>query len=235
MNKQPIEKLSTDAELQVNSIFWTIQGEGPFSGRRAVFLRLAGCNLQCPGCDTEYIKRERYDIQQVIRKVMLAIPQGCEFEERERPLLVITGGEPFRQPNALEQLLKEMIHSFDIQIETNGTLRPCKIPLGTMIVCSPKTGSVNSLLIPFISAYKYVLSADSVSDEDGLPVKVLGHSASKQGVARPFEGYKGPIYVQPMDTTDQKRDKLNRLACVRACQKYGYTLQLQIHKIVGVE
>src|SRR3954467_9071958 len=40
--------------LSIHSIFYTLQGEGPYSGCPAVFMRLAGCNLQCPGCDTDY-------------------------------------------------------------------------------------------------------------------------------------------------------------------------------------
>jgi len=40
--------------LDFHSMFFTIQGEGPFAGHRSIFVRLAGCNLQCPGCDTEY-------------------------------------------------------------------------------------------------------------------------------------------------------------------------------------
>ena len=59
INIQPIEKreLSVDGSVQVHSIFYTLQGEGPFSGQPAVFVRLAGCNLQCPACDTDYTSR----------------------------------------------------------------------------------------------------------------------------------------------------------------------------------
>ena len=55
INKQPIEKRepSYEGTLQVHSIFKTIQGEGPFCGTPCVFVRLAGCNLQCPACDTD--------------------------------------------------------------------------------------------------------------------------------------------------------------------------------------
>ena len=52
MNTQPTEKRTNSQNLDITEIFFTIQGEGPFSGHRAVFIRLAGCNLQCPACDT---------------------------------------------------------------------------------------------------------------------------------------------------------------------------------------
>ena len=60
-NTQPAEKQvkSSGLILAINSIFYTIQGEGPFAGSPAVFVRLAGCNLQCPMCDTEYTSRQQ--------------------------------------------------------------------------------------------------------------------------------------------------------------------------------
>ena len=61
MNQQAPEKqqLRGDGLLAVHSIFYTIQGEGPFAGETAVFVRLAGCNLQCPLCDTDYTSDRR--------------------------------------------------------------------------------------------------------------------------------------------------------------------------------
>ena len=56
INSQAIEKSAhyTTRSYDVHSIFPTIQGEGPFVGQPAIFIRLAGCNLQCPACDTDY-------------------------------------------------------------------------------------------------------------------------------------------------------------------------------------
>ena len=70
-NSQPIEKRSRDADvLEVHSIFYTLQGEGPFCGSPAIFIRLAGCNLQCPGCDTDYTsKREHLSPETIVKRL----------------------------------------------------------------------------------------------------------------------------------------------------------------------
>lgn len=55
--------------LKVHSIFYTIQGEGPYSGRTAVFIRLSGCNLACSFCDTEFDLYESLELEQILDKV----------------------------------------------------------------------------------------------------------------------------------------------------------------------
>ena len=98
INIQPIEKLarSDGLRLDVHSIFATIQGEGPFTGHPCVFVRLAGCNLQCPGCDTDYTEDRRmmqiYEIAESVASVLKA----SGSTRAKVPLVVITGGEPFR-------------------------------------------------------------------------------------------------------------------------------------------
>jgi 7-carboxy-7-deazaguanine synthase len=218
------------SSLEVHSIFHTIQGEGMFSGVPCVFVRLAGCNLQCPSCDTEYTnKRFGYTLPVLLIEIRAKMPR-----EYKNKLVVITGGEPFRQniSEAIRMLVREGFH---VQIETNGTLPPSPMfqKTGTTIVCSPKTGKVNRCLHEYIDAYKYVLSYDSM-DLDGLPIRALNHTASPR-VARPHPGFDGPIYLQPMDTKDEATNAVNLRAVKRSCMQHGYLLQLQIHKIIGVD
>lgn len=239
MNSQAIEKRRIDADgvLEVHSVFNTIQGEGPFTGRPAVFVRLAGCNLQCPACDTDYTSSR-----------WTASPMSLlEFvaEQRKPPsLVVITGGEPFRQH--ITPFVRTLLQAgYTVQIETNGTLAPSDVaflelcsldvtePNKCFVVCSPKTGSVNKMLLPAICAYKYVMAHDSVA-EDGLPLLALDHSASPH-VARPHDGFKGQIYLQPCDDKDNTVNSANLQACIRSVMNKGFTLQLQVHKIIEVE
>jgi 7-carboxy-7-deazaguanine synthase len=236
-NNQPIEKsVSSDGStLDVHSIFLTIQGEGPFSGERAVFVRLAGCNLQCPFCDTQYTEgRATRTVQQVIDEVR-------HLSGHKPILVVITGGEPFRQN--LSPILKELERrEYLVQIETNGTLpvsdhtyvRSTVIRRGTYIICSPKTGKVHSTIEKYACAFKYVIDAKSVDPDDGLPILALGHTANPR-VYRPQGPRHAQIFVQPMDEDDPVAVQANLDATIRACIQYGYTLQLQIHKLMGIQ
>jgi organic radical activating enzyme len=232
INIQPIEKrVGGDGfTLDVHSIFYTIQGEGPHTGRPAVFLRLAGCNLQCPGCDTEYTEgRETLSIQEITARIERSYSHIAFWHT---PMIVITGGEPFRQNIA--ELCKNLTRYYHVQIETNGTLG-IEDPTAFRnvdIVCSPKSGKIHYSILSSANWYKYVLHHESVSEADGLPILALDHSASPQ-VCRPPVG--APVYLQPMDCKNDRINRLNMEAVLKSCLKYGYILQIQTHKIIGIE
>lgn len=218
--------------LLVHSVFPSIQGEGPFTGRPCIFIRLYGCNLSCPRCDTAYVdKCDVITVEELVNGCKGLSRQGKNYAGNI-PLVVITGGEPFRQDisHLVNCLNKEGFH---VQIETNGTIAPVELFFHTQtIVCSPKTPIIQKELVPYITCYKYVLSADNVSIFDGLPVSVLGIKAKpyRQGLNE-----NKPIYVQPEYSEDPEVYKNNVQACVDVCNKFGYNLSLQIHKIIGVE
>lgn len=242
--QKPEKRVESDGrELSVHSIFHTIQGEGPFCGTPAVFVRLAGCNLQCPQCDTNYTTgRKMMKTHEILREV-LNLTEGLN----KTRLVVITGGEPFRQElSNLFDLL--FCTEFFVQVESNGTLAPPEEPEntdldhwfynhnawernGVYIVCSPKAGKVHPKIHQHCCAYKYVGGRHNLSKEDGLPLRPLEHPSAK-GVPRP-KGDKD-IYLQPTDEQDETRNAFNLKACVESCLKHGYILQLQIHKLIGV-
>jgi organic radical activating enzyme len=171
---------------------------------------------------------------------MLAPIILSHYKAPTQPLVVLTGGEPFRQPIAKLIYCLER-HGAIVQIETNGTLPPdtssYAIGYGPVdweditIVCSPKTGSINKDLAPFIDVYKYVLTAGQTSSQDGLPIRALDHPAKPQ-LARPPEDFpREKILVQPLDP-DPERHHLE--LCIWSAFKFGYTISLQQHKIIGV-
>jgi len=225
MNEQPPEKVDhKSTTLDVHSIFSTIQGEGPFSGQRAVFIRLAGCNLQCPLCDTDYTNgRKELSDNNILHEVL-------ELKSKAK-LIVITGGEPFRQ-NITSLVNKLLECEYIVQIETNGTIFLEGFPYeDVIIVCSPKTPKINPKLEQHIDTFKYVITHDQV-DSDYLPVQVLGLEYDL-AIYKPKEGSK--IYVQPCDSKQPILNKNNLQTCIDAVEGMGYTLNLQLHKIIGVD
>lgn len=110
---------------RVNEIFYSLQGEGYFTGTPAVFLRFSGCNLRCDFCDTRHEEFTEMTAAEIIAAVS-AHPSRH---------IVVTGGEPSLQ---LDDILVSMLHTagFFIQTETNGTHRiPEEVD---WVTCSPK-------------------------------------------------------------------------------------------------
>lgn len=115
----------------VIEIFDSIQGEGLNIGTPATFIRFAGCNLNCPWCDTNWHNaKEILTVDQIVARINFKLP-----------MIVFTGGEPFLQ--SMRPLLKE-IRRIDkdilIAFETNGTqsTKDTDGILNIWITCSPK-------------------------------------------------------------------------------------------------
>lgn len=216
-------------QLSVHSVFLTIQGEGPFAGTRALFIRLYGCNLQCPLCDTEYTDNsEIYSPEELLQKAIQESPPHS--------LIVLTGGEPMRQ-NVTPFISLALTAGFKLQIETNGVLCANGLPWqdpNFSVVCSPKSNKVHPTVWNHATAFKYVAQAGHISPADGLPTTALAHPVKAgTALARPPQGM--PVYLQPADEQELAANRNNREAVVDSCMKFGHRLCLQIHKIVEVE
>lgn len=239
INKQAPERafLHAQGALQIQEVFATIQGEGPFAGTPATFVRLAGCNLQCPGCDTDYTsKRQTLTATEVVQLVRQQsrrpAPHGPQKGLLE-PLVVITGGEPFRQ-NLTPFVTILLGLGFRVQLETNGTFMLDGFPWEKVtVVCSPKTGRINYDFSHRVNAFKYVVQAGYVDPTDGLPFATLGQ-LTQSSVARPPVGSAAEIYVQPLDEQDETKNKANLAAAVQSCLQFGYRLCIQTHKLANV-
>lgn len=235
MNTQkPSRKVhNREGELLVHEVFYTVQGEGPFAGSPAVFVRLAGCNLQCPACDTEYTGGNIFDPATLLDQVK-ELPAATHPNANTK-LIVLTGGEPLRQ-NVHPFILFAQANGYTVQIETNGTLPyPEHDPLDfigmgyPVIVCSPKTGRVNKNLIPFVGFWKYVLE-DGYIDENGLPTRAL------QGGIGIFTDLpdEAVVYVQPIDVGNEQDNKQHLASTVASSLQHGHRLCLQVHKIANL-
>ncbi len=144
--------------MRVNEIFYSLQGEGAHTGTPAVFLRLSGCNLKCPFCDTEHESFTEMSEEDIVAK-------ASEYPART---IVITGGEPTLQ---LTASLTERLHQagFAIHLETNGSRQ---LPEGAEIdwvTCSPKDGG--KVVIQHIDELKVVFQNQDMSQYDSLVAK----------------------------------------------------------------
>lgn len=257
----PIRKqdLSSPNALRVQKIFQTIQGEGPFAGLPAVFLRLAGCNLRCSWCDTEF--ESQYDLAVGVDQVVTTVLQLAGEKIR---LVVLTGGEPLRQD--IRPLCFALAdYGFHVQIETAGTLWVDGLEEvlvqegeGVSIVCSPKTPKVHERIRQHCHHWKYLIREGEVAAEDGLPNKSTQTPGAPSRLARPPRRT-DTVWLQPCEAyrteyrtrltkrgedsdqelTSSVRDadqtqKNIRLAAVLA-MRFNYRISLQLHKLIGLE
>ena len=203
----------------VKEIFLTLQGEGMQAGRRAVFIRLAGCNLWtgreddrstaiCRFCDTDFVGMDgdhggRYPA------AALADQALSLWAGEGRPFAVITGGEPMLQ---LDEELLDALHDrgFTIAVESNGTIAA---PRGIDWLCiSPKAGS-------------------QVVQRSGQEVKVVWpqRELDMDEIARwNFEHF----LVQPMDGPELAANQQATIDFVLA--NPAWRLSLQTHKLTGL-
>lgn len=207
----------------VREIYLTLQGEGAHTGRRAVFLRFAGCNLWtgreadrasavCQFCDTQFVGTDGPGGGKFADAQALASAVAARWGPAEEHRYVIcTGGEPLLQIDAgLINALHEQ--GFMIGVETNGTIA---VPAGIDWVCvSPKA-----------NAQTIVRTGDEL--------KLVYPQAGPGGDPQRYRGWAFThFFLQPMDGPDQA-DHI--VAASRYCLEHpGWRLSLQTHKLIGL-
>lgn len=192
--------------MRVNEIFYSIQGEGRFTGTPAIFIRFAGCNLNCNFCDTEYKSYKEYTEDEIMLEI-------AEYPTRH---VVITGGEPMLQ---LTVSLMDKLHKTYkfVQIETNGTWPIRKDFCIDWITCSPKFDFCPNaeLKLQCIDELKVVYQGQDMS--------VYNHIEAKE------------YYLQPCDVKDHVQNKANVSATINYIKMNPkWKLSLQTHKILNV-
>lgn len=193
--------------MKVNEIFYSLQGEGYFTGVASTFIRLSGCNLKCPFCDTQHEAFTEMSEEEIAEAA--ARNPGRH--------VVITGGEPTLQLNAR---LTRLLHSIgkEIQIETNGT-RPladgCDVDWTT---CSPK--------------FEYCRGGEPrIQRIDELKVVFDGTNDMSR-----YANINARVYsLQPCDVGDAERNRAIEALTVAYCQEHPkWRLSLQTHKLLQI-
>jgi 7-carboxy-7-deazaguanine synthase len=115
--------------LQLAEIFYSVQGEGAYAGTPAVFVRLAGCNLNCRFCDTDYSLKFFASADEILARVR-DLGGAC-------PMIVLTGGEPTMQDQSRTLIDALRTDGRRVHVESNGVI-PLELPNDVWLTISPK-------------------------------------------------------------------------------------------------
>lgn len=149
---------------RINEIFYSLQGEGHWTGTPMVFVRFSGCNLRCPFCDTDFSASTPMSMESVLSEVA-RIGCGCRR-------VVLTGGEPSLQ---VDSTMVKAFHDagYAIHIETNGTR---ELPEGIdWVTVSPKTEwqSNGKVVLGKADELKVVYTGQDLGEWEGYDAKFL--------------------------------------------------------------
>lgn len=195
--------------MRINEIFYSLQGEGRHAGRAAVFVRLSGCNLKCPFCDTDFSQYREMTIEEITDEVC-KLSLDCHF-------VVITGGEPTLQncTHLIDELHK---NGYQVAMESNGTNYA---PLNCdWLTISPKTLFVGTKAaeIKQVRCNELKVVFDCVHDPE-----VYNNIRAEY------------FYLQPCDTGDMQKNREIMKQCVEYIKKHPkWKLSLQTQKILNV-
>jgi organic radical activating enzyme len=222
-------------KLFVTSVFgMTLQGEGPYRGEPAVFVRLAKCNLDCSFCDTFFDDGDWFTVAELDEKINLTIENHfkgevptwaqVDFEitkaqkgdgmistvkKKRDMVLVVTGGEPMLQKN-LVPFLEHMQHRFTkTQIESNGTIVQL-IPDSTTLVVSPKCSERKGVAVKYLAPKPEMLARANclkfvMNSDPESPYSSIPDWAHE------FRAAGGTVFVSPMNIYNSEPMKSKQL------------------------
>lgn len=191
--------------MKVNEIFYSLQGEGFYTGTAAVFIRLSGCNLRCPFCDTDHTSGTEMTEDEI----------AAAAQQYPAQHVVITGGEPSL---FLKETLVDKLHQAGkyVAVETNGTHRlPQNVDWVTL---SPKDAFVEgaSPAIRSCSELKVVF--------DGKPLPDYSHITTEHRFLQPCD----------TGDAEMNEAIVKELVKYIQCHPQ-WRLSLQTHKIINIQ
>ncbi|OFI36103.1 7-carboxy-7-deazaguanine synthase QueE [Alteromonas lipolytica] len=214
-------------------MFETIQGEGVYTGVPAIFVRLQGCPVGCPWCDTKHtweLDENMIDsVEAVITKSgeseryfgiselgLLALFEQQRYQAKH---VVLTGGEPCMYDlTDLTRLLHE--HGYTTQIETSGTFA---------VRCAPETWVTVSPKINMKGGYDVLVSALERANEIKHPIAMQKHIDELDELLARASKLPDIICLQPIS----QQPRATELA-IKTCIERNWRLSLQTHKYVGI-
>ncbi|WP_218354606.1 7-carboxy-7-deazaguanine synthase QueE [Alteromonas lipotrueiana] len=225
----------TTPQLSINEVFETIQGEGIHTGVPSIFLRLQGCPVGCPWCDTKHTWSLDDAFLTTADKVVTKTKESEAFFNADEIAIltlfnnlkytakhvVITGGEPCMYDlTALTNFLHE--HGYSTQIETSGTYE---------IRCADKTWVTVSPKVDMKAGMPVLTSALQRADEIKHPVAMQRHIDELDSLLSRLDAQRRPpVCLQPISQQQRATDLV-----IKTCIERNWRLSLQTHKYIGIE
>ncbi|MDR2874257.1 MAG: 7-carboxy-7-deazaguanine synthase QueE [Methanobrevibacter sp.] len=242
-------------KARISEIFSSIQGEGVFVGRRHIFIRFSGCNLDCIYCDTLNSKNKYYgellSVDDVITKIKNIITPDLHA-------ISFTGGEPTLYPKFIDELNSEIINKLNpknklkLLLETNGSLPEnmsllnhidhvsldIKLPehfkKGGNDILTKELESIKVLLEKKVNIYCKLVILPSTNFEtvENIVIKIHDIINDKTETIENI-----PLIIQPASPITQWKNKEQRLLELsKICGKYMDVLTIpQVHKCLGID
>jgi len=209
---------------RLRSIFSSIQGEGRHTGRPATFIRFAGCNLNCPWCDTRKHTKQMLTLSEIV----------AEVEKRKNRSVVVTGGEPTIVIGLRDVLDALRERGYWLALETNGTRNVPELKLFDYVAVSPKyfyrTRYAEALMVHEADEVRIVAEEDERMA--GFCRLMRERIAAKDYFISPLEEG-GKIHY---------RRAFNLMAKLNSAPKTGgpapwppWALSIQTHKVLGLK
>ena len=186
-------------------IFESLQGEGRNTGRPCIFVRFAGCNLNCPWCDTETKARFELSIDELI----------AELSQYRSKSVILTGGEPTLQREAGDLVARLKSLGYWVAVETNATAEPDWFQKLDYIACSPKAEFPSSIKLRNADEVRVVASSE----------KVVEFCREVQNLISATDYYISPCDHEGVIDYATAKAVLSQLS--------GWSLSVQLHKLLG--
>jgi len=191
----------------------TLQGEGAHAGRACVFLRFAACNLDCPGCDTDFSPEGavRMSSDEIAARLL-------ELDRGATRLVIVTGGEPTLQ---WDEPLAAAVHAagFRVHMESNGTRAPEGAVDWLTVSPKPQHHPAGLALADDLRPSELKVVVDDTVDEATLDRYAARWSC---------EHY----FLQPWMDAHYEHNLARTIALIHARPRWR--LSVQVHKLVGV-